>query len=423
MYIRSMNYGDLKIRVVFFALLFSFTTTLTIYAQNGADTSGVLEIAEIVLPQGEKLKHQKNLYYEVYTSHTNIPTPSHWYKMVFVKDCSVKFSLFPLYEKDTYDVHCFKVSPDMEVCKAISENKLISCNAQRMYKNYNDDEVKNKSDAGFMDYNAIKVNAGDVLYIEVFSTRGKDCGHIFECQTSSSFFVIKLINKMCPSVEAYSSDLTIPTKQYQAIETEKEAIEYLNKTFCKIKENELTVMSIKMNAVKPIFTSGLDFVNYSKNVNEIALEVAKKESGNKTVPEPVAIVPNLPTPPSVPAVVIPKEPAKPLKSTADLEAPEAIVSTADAGTHSRLDLDKVLFSLLTVDLKAQVVYNNELIKEYNAKLKKTKNINERESLTTSIKELKQQNIDLQSKTKEARLKLKVIQQTIAKNKKGKSKNG
>jgi hypothetical protein len=410
-------------------------------AQN-AGGNAVLEISEIVLPQGERLKHQKNLYYEVYSSHTNLPTPAYWYKMVFIKDCSLKFSLFPLYEQDTYDIHCFKISPEAEVCKAIAQNKLVSVNAQRMYKDYNDDEVKVKADAGFLEFKEINLKAGDVLYIEVFSTRGKDCGHIFECQTNSAFFVIKHINRQCPPAESYANDNSIPTKQYQTVESEKEAIEYLNKTFCKIKENDLTVMTIKMNDVKPVFTSGLDFVAYSKNINEIAQklppeEVVKPVKTTTTPTPPPALVqkPKVDTPtvtvikpePIVvnkpPAPIVPKEPIKPTKSTADLETTETPSNTNETVAFSRLELDKSLFTLLTQDLKGQLDYNNNLIKEYNSKLKKSKNTKEKESLTSSIKELKEQNTDLQNKTKEVRQKLKVIQQAIVKQKKSGSKTG
>lgn len=418
--------------------------THIISAQNAAGNA-VLEISEVVLPQGEKLKHQKNLYYEVHSSHTSLPTPAYWYKIVFIKDCSLKFSLFPLYEQDTYDVHCFKLSPEAEVCNAIKQNKLVSCNEQREYKNYNDDVVNSKADAGFVEFKELKLKAGDVLFIEIFSTRGKDCGHIFECQTNSAFFVIKQINRMCPTTATYNSDLTIPVKKYQTVESEKQAIEYLQKTLCQIKENELTVMSIKMNDVKPVFASGLDFVGYSKNINEIALKLPVAEAPKPALPtppvvqkpkidtpavaakktEPVINKPKVPVPVPVPvpAPAVVKQDIKPPKSTADLEIPDAPSAANNDNTYSRLDIDKTLFTLLTKDLKEQIEYNNDLIKEYNAKLKKSKSKNEKESLATAVSELKQQNSALQAKTKDVRQKLKTIQQAIPKNKKGGSKSG
>ena len=365
-----------------------------IYAQNN-NNGGILEISEILLPQGERLKHQKNLYYEVYTSRTQPSTPSYWYKISFIKDCAFKFTLFPIYEEDTYDIHCFKVSPDMDICTAIAKEKLISCITQKMYKDYNDDEVRRKEDAGFIEFKEIQVKAGDAVYIEIFSTRGKDCGHIMECNANSSFFVIKLINRKCPTQEMYSTDKTIPTKQYQAIGNDNEAIAFLNNTFCAIKPNELAVMAIKMNEAKPSIVSGLDFVSYSQKINADSTTIVADEI-RQIVPES----------------------NEPSKSTADLEESESLSSVEGASKYSRLDIDKVLFTSLIIDFKEQITYNNNLIKTYNAKAKKIKSPSEREAIVASSKELKQENISLQEKSKEARIKLKNIHQAIIANKKG-----
>jgi len=421
-----MNNVYIKSSVVIICCLF-FISKNHSYAQNTTDST-VAEVSEIIIPQGEKIKHQKSLYYEVYTSQDHFPVPAYWYKIIFIKDCSFHFSLFPLYEEDTYDLYCFKIPSDIDVCSAITRNKTISCNTERVYKDYNDEEVKNKPESKFLDLNEVQVKAGDAIYIEIFSTSGKDCGHILEFKTSSSFFVVKLINRKCPTPELYSTDQTIPVKQYKTVETEKEAIEILNTTFCKLKENKLLVTSIKMNNKIVSFNPGLDFVSYTKKREnakkreEAALPVKPLPTSTIVVPEKVSYV-EIDTIPVIKIAAdttkfLAKKVEKPIvvKSTADLEdLPQQQTNQTYNGAikHSRLDIDNVLFSLLVDDLKEKTTLNNEQIKEYTGKLKRAGTKEEKAEITASIKEVRQQITELQEKTKEAKLKLKNIQKLSA----------
>jgi hypothetical protein len=396
-------------------LLFNISIN-TSYGQSSIDSS-VAEVSEILIPQCEKIKHQKNLYYEVYTSQDYFPLPAYWYKILFVKDCSFHFSLFPLYEEDTYDLFCFKLESDMDICNAITNKKLISCNAQRVYKDYNDDEVKTKAESKFLDVSEVKVKAGDAIYIEILSTSGKDCGHILEFKTGLSFFVSKLINRKCPAPENYSSDVTIPIKKYQTIQTEEAAIIVLSNTFCKIKKGELMVTSIKTENHTATFTPGLDFTSYARKKEKPLPEI-------KTPPVTTKAVVSTNAKTKKDSVTVIKKPTSTVqqtsivKSTADLEEPSATdkdklnLGSINKLRHSRLLADKVLFSTLLGEMEGKIEENEKRIDSYGKQLKKADTKEEKTKITASVKQVKQQNLDLKGKIKEVKIKLKTIQKLL-----------
>jgi len=399
-------------------LLFSISIN-TFYGQNPTDSS-VAEVSEILIPQCEKIKHQKNLYYEVYTSQDHFPLPAYWYKILFIKDCSFHFSLFPLYEEDTYDLFCFKIESNMDICNAITNKKLISCNAQRVYKDYNDDEVKTKAESKFLDVSEVKVKAGDAIYIEILSTGGKDCGHILEFKTGLSFFVFKLINRKCPTPENYSSDVTIPIKKYQTIQTNEAATIVLSNTFCKIKKGELMITSIKTENHNATFTPGLDFTTYTRKKEKPLPE-------NKTPPV-TSIKTVVPTNERTKkdSVMVMKKPIEStavvqqtsVKSTADLEEPaspgkdKSNLGSSNKLRHSRLLADKALFSTLLEEIEGKIEGNEKRIDSYGKQLKKADTKEEKTKITASVKQVKQQNLDLKGKMKEVKIKLKTIQKLL-----------
>lgn len=432
---------------VFLIVLFFSIFGNRCYGQNPVDSS-ITEVSEILIPQCEKIKHQKNVYYEIYTSQDHFPAPSYWYKILFSKDCSFHFSLFPLYEEDTYDLFCFKLESDIDICNAISNKQLVSCNAQRIYKDYNDEVVKSKTESKFIDVSEIKAKAGDAIYIEILSTTGKDCGHILEFKTGLSFFVSKLINKKCPAPENYSADTTISTKPYQTLQTEDQAIELLGKTFCKIKKNELMVTSIKVDNHNATFNPGLDFMSYGRKkapllhnmasasnplsnastksaapvsaTNVFVLTSIKKDSAI-TPAKPVINATASFSPAAVAVVAIKKDTVKKInavKSTADLE--ETIPSAtkqqnqfnSNALRHSRLVVDKTLFSTLLEEVESKIKVNEKQLKSSKRELKNEVIKEEKVQINASIKQLRQQNLELKIKMRDTKSKLRTIQRLI-----------
>jgi len=432
-----MNHLSTRFFVLLVGVMFCAQANIS-YGQGSSD-SNTVDVSEILIPQCEKIKHQKNVYYEVYTSQDHLSSPSYWYKILFNKDCSFHFSLFPVYEEDTYDFFCFKLESDKDICNAITENKIISCNTERVYKDYNDEVVKTKVESKFVDLSDIKVKAGDAIYIEILSTRGKDCGHILDFKTSSSLFVSKLINRKCPTKENYNSDITISMKKYQTIQTEAEAIELLSKTFCKIKKDELMVTSIKIDRQNATFNPGLDFVTYARKQEGISAN--SKSSGS--LPKATSLVSNtnvfvltsikkdsvmmskqtIPATPStiiLPPKVTPDDTIKKtstVKSTADLAETtlpnkEQLQANSNAFKHARLMVDNAQFSTLLEEIEGKIENNNKLIKSYSKQLKKADTKEQKAETTSSIKQIKQQNAELKVKMRETKFKLKTIQKLL-----------
>ena len=372
------------------------------------------EISEIIIPASAKMQNNNNLYYEVHLLRNDFPSPSFWYKIIFKEDCFFEFTLFPLMEDDGYDFYFFKSIMNLEFCKAVKEEKLVSCNAARIYKQYTDTEQSEKFRSKLVNIKALPVKARDAIYIEVFSTVGNDCGHILDFRTSSTSFVVKVINDKCGGVK--TGDANFQGK-YKPVFTEKEAINIFSNTVCHLSNNPVIVSSIKANPKNVSIQKKLDFAAYS-------LAEAYK------YPQPidtVKIVPKVLEAPKVLVIVDTQKTNTVVKSTADLNATENEVSqikheiveikSGKEKNSTRLDIDYVLFSLLKEDLKRRMQSNREQLKEYNYMLKNNPKKEVRTDITASIVEIKLQKAELLNKSKDTKIKLKRIQKRLNENRK------
>ena len=114
-----------------------------------------------------------------------------------------------------------------------------------------------------------------------------------------------------------------------------------------------------------------------------------------------------------------------VKSTADLEESSSSVNdpsnraNSNRLRHSRLMADRSLFSTLQEEIKDKTEENNKLLSNYNKQLKKADTKEQKLEITASIKQVKQQNLDLKVKMKEVTLKLKTIQKLLEQSEKKK----
>lgn len=383
------------------------------------------EVSEIIIPTTAKLQNTNNLYYEVHLLRNDFPSPSFWYKIIFKEDCFYEFSLFPVMEGDGYDFYFFKVGNNLDFCKAVKEEKLVSCNAARIYKQYNDTEA---TESKLVNIKALPVKAGDAVYIEVFSTVGNDCGHILDFRTSSTSFIVKVVNDKCAG--AKNLDPSFFQAKYKPVFTEKEAIRIFSNTVCHLSSNPVLVTSIKANPKTVTIQKKLDYAAYSES--EASKYPPPKTDSAKIIPELIkpkqvviadtqAIVPIMIAPLDTPKV------AATVKSTADLNAIEnkdaqikhdiVAIRSGKEKNSTRLDVDYVLFSLLKEDLKRKTEYNREQLKEYNFMYKNNTDKEKRADIAASIKEIKEQKIELLNMTKDTKIKLKRIQKRLNENRK------
>ncbi len=421
-------------------LFFVFSTFAL--AQNNSK-AGVGEVSEIIIPTSASIQNNFNLLYEIHLSREGIPTPSFWYKIIFSKDCSFEFTLIPISEDDNYDFYFYKVESNLDFCNAVREEKIVSCNASRVHKVYTNREQSDKFRAGLVDVKPIQVKAGDAIYIEVFSTKGNDCGHILDFRTTGNSFVVKVVNDNCSGNK--NTDSTIVGKYKPSVTDEKQAMEIFRNLLCPQDKKALFVSSIQVNDQNVKVQKKLDFTNYSKseapkylkpkpvepqNVlpKVITLNNAKadslmanasaiKKSTSDSTKKTDSIVP--------PKNVVVADTVKPqpfIKSTADLNSIEehvtpinynmVAISTDKERNSTRLEVDNTLFLLLREDLKRKTESTNDQLQDYSKALKKASDSDKKEEIKVAITEIKAQKLDLQSKLKNTELKLKRISKLL-----------
>jgi hypothetical protein len=392
-----------------------------VLAQNKTQ-KGTGEVSEIIIPTSAAITNNFNLFYEIHLSRETIPTPSFWYKIIFNKACSFEFTLFPIIEDDGYDFYFFKVLSNYDYCTALKEEKIISCNASRIHKVYNNTEQSEKFRANLVDVAPITVDAGDAIYIEVFSTKGNDCGHILDFRTTENSFIVKVVNDHCAGIN--SSDTTKVEKYKPLVADEKQAMSLLSNVLCPTDKKPVFVSSIQVNNKNVRVQKKLNFADYSKAeapkyqkpVTVSTPKISEKEKKDSVI---------------VTSQTIPLEPIKQkeipivdtqkvmyaVKSTADLNSKDEptakiknetfIIKSDNERNSTRLEVDNALFSLLREDLKRKTKSLDEQLKEYGELLKKSKG-SEKESAAAELQETKDYKLKLQGQLKDTDNKLKRI---------------
>ncbi len=417
--------NNYKRKIAFVITCFCFIFVNSVFSQPVVlKTMG--EVSEIIIPHPAKLQKNNNLYYEVHLNRTDYPSPSFWYKVIFKEDCSFEFTLFPLMEADGYDFYFFKVLDNVDFCEAIKQEKLVSCNAARIYKQYTDNEQSEQFRSKLVNIKSIPVKAGDAIYIEVFSTVGNDCGHVLDFRTTASSFVVKVMNDKC--IGNKNLDGLAFDSQYQPVFTEKEAIDIFKNTVCHLKLDPVFISVIKSDAKSVTILKKLDYAKYSASEANKYIK-AKVDSVKK---DSVKKILEVLTPKAVPLVDTQKVNLV-VKSTADLNAIDYNVTenkqdvfpikSENGKSATRLDVDFVLFSLLKVDLKKKLELNKEQLKDYNSMLKSKPSNGQKMETQSSINEIKQQRGMLLAQSKEAKIKLKKIQKQLNDNRKKNTKVG
>ena len=355
--------------------------------------NGVGAVSEIIFPATADTRNNFNLFYEIHLQNQESVTPSFWYKIIFNKDCFFEFTLFPLKEEDTYDFFLFKIERNQNYCEALNENNIISLNQNRIYKTYKDSAQSAKFRANLVDIKPTEVKAGDAIYLEVFSKQGKDGGHILDFRTSDNSFVVKAINDKSSA----------KSKTNPSIE-ETFALKTFSEILCPMNSQPVFVSSFKMKDDNVIIQKKLDFTVYSEE------EAPKYNAIVEKKIEPT------------PTQVDPPEKSKPAKSTLNLSASidspikhnSYMLNTASKGGITKLEVDKVLFTLLEEDLKRKVKSLQDQLGTHMHVLKKTKDRSKRKSLVLTTKKIRTQKKELQAKTKITQAKIREIEKLIDK---------
>ena len=359
------------------AISFLFFSSLAI--AQGKKHAGVGSVSEIVIPFSAIIQHNFNLYYEIHQNKQENRVPSFWYKIIFNNACTFQFTLFPLYENDGYDFYLFKINSDQNFCTAFAQEKIITFNAERLFKTYTDRDQSEQFRANLVDIKPVSVNAEDAIYIEVFSVKGEDRGHILDFRTSDNSFVVKVFNDdMGRSTDSISASATyIP----QRIVDENQALNKLGDVLCTMNKRNVYISSIQMKGEEVIVKQVAVFEDHKKENNV-------KRTDKKEFVKNESAVNNCPAD-SISSIKI--------KTTADLNSLETgplnnvlsysvatITSSKNQKNATRLEVDNVLFSLLKEDLKRKIKSLDEQLEKYNKQLRKEKDKTKKQEMNTTI---------------------------------------
>lgn len=415
------NISKPKIALLFFCIFLNFSSL--VFSQSSL-LGGMGEVSEIIIPATAKMQNNNNMYYEVHLMDTENSSPSFWYKIIFKEACNFEFTLFPIVDDDGYDFYFFRVNENMDFCDAIQEEKLISCNAARIYKQYNDTEQSDKFRSKLVNIKALPVQKNDAIYIEVFSTVGNNCGHVLDFRTTSSSFVVKVVNEKCKGGKVNGNFDGAP---YKPVFTEKEAIRIFRNTVCHLGRDTLAISSIKAVGDRVVITQDLIFDEYSKEEAKKYKEEKNEAIDTTSTATAPIITDTIKVAEQITTLADTQKVNTVIKSTADLN--DAIdpwtpikheivnISSKREKNATRLDVDLVLFSLLKEDLKRKMQWNRKQQKDYSAQYKKASSKAKKTKIKASIADVKEQRVALLAKSKNTRAKLKQIQKLLSENRK------
>lgn len=305
----------------------------------------VPSISEIIFPAIFETKNNFSLFHEVHIARDKVRTPSFWYKIIFNVDCSFEFTLYPLEDNDSYDFYLYKIEGNEVFCEASNDNKVISLNHYKLLEE-NTDNQQSKNGSNTVNVNPIPVKSGDAIYLEVISSKGKDCGHIFYLEAAKTSIILKTINDNCNQIPIIDAKVDLSS----SLEKENRALVLLSDELCLTKEKEIYLSSIDLLGKNELLEDRLNNNTYRKtesrkyekiqNLAELKdsillVEILERRKQNKTI-------------------------SKKTKSTADLYTTDisnkhqtAFQSVKNANNISRSQVDLVLFNLLLEDLKVK----------------------------------------------------------------------
>jgi hypothetical protein len=164
--------------------------------------------------------------------------------------------MFPLKETDRYDFYLYKILDNYNFCAALGENKIISCDSSKYKPSVQEFGIK----AGLIGAKPIKVKGGDAIYLEVFSIKGWDGGHILDFRMSdSASFVVKVENEYSDTTRSLAKGDTndysfknISTKEMQDL-------------FCKTLSDESTVPHHLLYTKEQAMKDSIAISNSQKN--------------------------------------------------------------------------------------------------------------------------------------------------------------
>lgn len=334
-----------SVKVFLLLILIVFTDKIYGQGQIRSYSAQTKDISEIQIPASAEVRNNFNLYYQVKISNEENINHTFWYKFVFAKDTYFNLNVFPLIETDRYEIFLFKKGGETPFCDSLSIKDIKVFKDFKIRRTYDNDEQSEQFRATLLYTKNIEVKANDVIYLEVVSIKGKDCGHIVDFHTQANSFVMKIINDSC-SVDLTNfynqrnASLAKSLNNPSSIITPFDVINLLKLDLCDEKNKMRIVSSLNMSGNR-LMTSKKSTI---KNMEERKVSVLNKAEINRDIKKPEALV------------TITKKDSLPLKIT-----PIKLSKIENA-----IDSSKLLSSLPVLIAPEQIIDSNyikQIIKE------------------------------------------------------------
>jgi len=188
-----------------FTLLFSFSTVS--FAQKKS-YNGQGAVSEIVMASSAEMVGHFDMFFRSKVALQDSDTHAYWYKIVFDKDCSFDFTLFPLFESDRYSFNAFKVENDLNFCEANAKQTIKPVNNMQIKLTFKDKDQSETFRSNLIQTRKVPVKAGEAIYIVVKSVMGKDHGHILGLNTCDYGYVLE-VDKTVSKSDSAEAPLTV----------------------------------------------------------------------------------------------------------------------------------------------------------------------------------------------------------------------
>ncbi|MBI2270832.1 MAG: OmpA family protein [Bacteroidetes bacterium] len=215
-------------------------------------------VTEIIMASQAEMVGHFDMFFNSKVNQDEVDKKMYWYKIVFAKECTFDFTLFPLYESDRYSFIAFKVENDLNFCDAKAKQSITAINDIRIVRKYADNEQSESFRANVVVTKKVPVKAGEAVYIVIKNLWGKDLGHILGLNTCDYSYVLET-EKL-----KYKSDTVVQQQSVYNELSEEEALASIGKKLCPPDRIPIKLGTISFN--KKISVSNQPYANgESKN--------------------------------------------------------------------------------------------------------------------------------------------------------------
>ncbi len=226
-------------------------------------------VKEIVMPAQARTVGHFSLFYEANFQNDSSSLQPFWYKIVFNKDCDLKFNLFPIDEGDRYDFKLMQIENDLNFCDAAEKNKIFHINDIKVQRTWHDSEQTQTFRNNLVFTKTIPVKKGDAIYIEIIHIWGKGSGHIIDLVTCDYSYVLKAMKNESSVI---TEDSSTAYRELTPEEERQNAVARIKNSLCpplNVKPVQLSSIAFneKTVEIQDRFVSKGEVFNSSGEVN------------------------------------------------------------------------------------------------------------------------------------------------------------